>query len=101
MASIPPSAFARWWPIPRSSSSDLAQMTLDRRAFLKLAALAPFAGTANLSWAAASPARKLLVLVELKGGNDGLNMVIPYADPEYARIRPGLAIARDQVVQLS
>jgi uncharacterized protein (DUF1501 family) len=76
-------------------------MTLDRRGFLKLAALAPFAGAANLSWAAASPARKLLVLVELKGGNDGLNMVIPYADPEYARIRPRLAIARDQVVQLS
>src|SRR5450432_2081557 len=76
-------------------------MTLDRRAFLKLAALAPFAGTASLSWAAASPPRKLLVLVELKGGNDGLNMVIPYADPEYARIRPRLAIARDQVVQLS
>jgi uncharacterized protein (DUF1501 family) len=76
-------------------------MTLDRRAFLKLAALAPFAGAQDLSWAAASPTRKLLVLVELKGGNDGLNMVVPYADPEYARIRPRLAIARDQVVQLS
>ncbi|HEX7558962.1 MAG TPA: DUF1501 domain-containing protein, partial [Usitatibacter sp.] len=76
-------------------------MTMDRRAFLKLASLCPFAGAAGVAWAAASPARKLFILVELKGGNDGLNMVVPYADPEYARIRPRLAIPRDQVVQLS
>ncbi|MEK7711638.1 MAG: DUF1501 domain-containing protein, partial [Pseudomonadota bacterium] len=42
----------------------------------------------------------LLVLVELKGGNDGLNSVIPYADSSYYRLRPRLGIARDQVVQL-
>jgi len=51
----------------------------------------------------AAPARygRLLVLVELKGGNDGLNTVIPYASPDYARLRPSLAIARDQVLTLS
>jgi uncharacterized protein (DUF1501 family) len=76
-------------------------MILDRRGFLRLAALAPFAGAAQLSWAAATPARKLLILVELKGGNDGLNTAVPYADPEYARLRPRLAIAREQVVQLT
>lgn len=43
---------------------------------------------------------KLLVLVELKGGNDGLNTVIPYASGEYYSLRPRLAIARDQVIQL-
>jgi len=77
-------------------------MTLDRRGFLKIASLAAFAGAAGLARAAASPqVRKLLVLVELKGGNDGLNTVIPFADPNYARLRPRLAIARDQVVQLT
>ena len=40
------------------------------------------------------------MLVELKGGNDGLNSVIPYADAGYYRLRPRLGIARDQVVQL-
>jgi uncharacterized protein (DUF1501 family) len=44
--------------------------------------------------------QRLLVLVELKGGNDGLNTVIPYADPDYARLRPRLGITRDRVLQL-
>ena len=43
----------------------------------------------------------LLVLVELKGGNDGLNTVIPYADNEYYRLRSEIAIPRDQVLQLN
>ena len=75
-------------------------MTFDRRRFLQAASLAAFAATARISLAAA-PRRKLLVLVELKGGNDGLNTVIPYADPNYAALRPRLAIARDNVVQLT
>ncbi len=75
-------------------------MTFDRRRFLQAASLAAFAATARISLAA-EPRRKLLVLVELKGGNDGLNTVIPYSDPQYAALRPRLAISRDQVVQLT
>lgn len=41
-----------------------------------------------------------LVLVELKGGNDGLNTVVPYADTEYYRLRPRLAVERDRVLAL-
>jgi uncharacterized protein (DUF1501 family) len=42
----------------------------------------------------------LLILIELKGGNDGLNTVIPYSSGEYYSLRPRLAIPRDQVLQL-
>ena len=42
----------------------------------------------------------LLILVELKGGNDALNMVVPYADPLYAGLRPRLALKREDVLQL-
>ena len=43
---------------------------------------------------------RILLLVELKGGNDGLNTVIPYADPRYRQLRPGLGVARERVLQL-
>ena len=33
-----------------------------------------------------------VVFVELAGGNDGIGTVIPYADPNYRRLRPTLAI---------
>jgi uncharacterized protein (DUF1501 family) len=43
---------------------------------------------------------RILLLVELKGGNDGLNTVIPYADHRYRELRPGLGVARDHTIQL-
>ncbi|MFM9969553.1 MAG: DUF1501 domain-containing protein [Burkholderiales bacterium] len=43
---------------------------------------------------------KLLVLIELKGGNDGLNTVVPFADPAYTRLRPRLGVKRDDVLML-
>ncbi|OQS42463.1 DUF1501 domain-containing protein [Chromobacterium haemolyticum] len=55
----------------------------------------------NLSWALAPAGyRRLLVLIELKGGNDGLNTVVPYASADYYRLRPGIAIPREQVLPL-
>ncbi|HXZ62333.1 MAG TPA: DUF1501 domain-containing protein [Acidimicrobiales bacterium] len=42
--------------------------------------------------ASPAPARATLVLITLYGGNDGLNMVVPYADPTYAAVRPSLAV---------
>ena len=82
---------------------------MNRRQFLKTmgwAAGAPMAGNLHgVAWAAPgvnkSPYDNLLILIELKGANDGLNTVIPYANPAYASLRPRLAIARDQVLPLS
>ena len=81
------------------------ELRMNRRQFLRLvssASLLPLAPT--LAFAAApvgADYRHLLVLIELKGGNDGLNTLVPYADATYYALRPKLAIARDQVVQLS
>ena len=43
---------------------------------------------------------RILLLIELKGGNDGLNTVIPYADPRYRELRPGIGVAREHTIQL-
>lgn len=40
---------------------------------------------------------KILVVLELSGGNDGLNTVVPYGDDAYYRHRPNIAIAENQV----
>jgi uncharacterized protein (DUF1501 family) len=42
----------------------------------------------------------ILVILQLAGGNDGLNMVVPYADDAYYRSRPKLGIAADKVLKL-
>lgn len=55
----------------------------------------------NLSYALAPAGyQRLLILIELKGGNDGLNTVIPYASDDYTRLRPAIGIPRPQVLQL-
>jgi uncharacterized protein (DUF1501 family) len=43
---------------------------------------------------------RTLVVLELAGGNDGLNTVIPYRDELYRRLRPALAIPRHEVLPL-
>ena len=73
-----------------------------RREFIAAAA-AGIAGASLPEFVFAAPGagyRGLLVLVELKGGNDGLNTVVPYADPAYVRLRPRIAIAREEVLAL-
>jgi len=44
---------------------------------------------------------RTLVVVELAGGNDGLNMVIPYEDPLYYSDRPTIAVPKNQVLRLN
>ena len=44
---------------------------------------------------------RILVVVELSGGNDGLNTVVPYGDPAYYRARPKIGIPENEVITLS
>ena len=58
--------------------------------------------TAGLEWGnqQAPSAQRTLVVVELAGGNDGLNTVVPYTDGAYYDARPGVAIAQNDVLPL-
>ena len=86
-------------------------MTATRRDFLKAGGLVALGIGApaflGRTAAAAPPSHKagakdtLLVVVELTGGNDGLNTVVPFADPEYAKLRPTLKQAPQRLLKVN
>lgn len=47
------------------------------------------------------PGNKVLVVVQLSGGNDGLNTVIPYRNDIYYKMRPSLGIKREAALSLN
>lgn len=80
-------------------------MTTDRRRFLQTSSLLALGAVAPRALALPSPtarddARKILVVVQLSGGNDGINTVVPYRDPGYAKNRDSLRLAEDQLLKL-
>jgi uncharacterized protein (DUF1501 family) len=80
-----------------------------RRAFLKNGALA-LVGTAAIpsfltravmaQATAASVSRKKLVVIFQRGAADGLNIVVPHAEPSYFQMRPTIAIPQGQILDL-
>src|SRR5438045_3060493 len=83
---------------------------ITRRNFCKTCGLMSMAGvmapTFLAATVAAQPAtlaagKRALVVVQLTGGNDGLNTLIPYADSAYYTARPPLAFTTEKTVVLS
>jgi len=81
-----------------------------RRDFIKASTLLGFGGTVptflGRTALAAEPLGKsdkdtILVVVQLTGGNDGLNTVVPYANEQYYKLRPTIAIPKNQVRKLN
>jgi len=44
---------------------------------------------------------RILVVIQLSGGNDGLNTIVPYRDELYAKARPKLGIPSSDVIKLT
>lgn len=81
---------------------------MDRRSFLKLTATGtggfyflPGFLTAQNLWNKLFSAKpdNILVFIQLNGGNDGLNTVVPYLDPLYYSNRPTIAVEKSSVIQ--
>lgn len=83
-------------------------MPFDRRSFLKRSCLAAGALAAGPKWLAAglferrlsSAADTILVVVQMAGGNDWLNTVVPIADSTYRTARPRVALSPSQTLRV-
>jgi len=87
---------------------------LSRRSFLKRGVVAVSAGLALPSFltkavyagaleGAPDPAfaNRILVVVQMAGGNDGLNTVVPYANGRYHDLRKAIGLADDKLIHLN
>ena len=99
---------------PQLSASARVQMGREwhmatRRAFMKDGAMA-LVGTLAVpaflrrsvlaqATSAATTGKKLVVIFQ-RGAADGLNIVVPYAETNYYRLRPTIAIPQNQVIEL-
>ncbi len=78
---------------------------LNRRSLLRgalaLGGATFMVGSATVSASASSPtsASSVLVVLSLRGGADGLSLVVPYGDPGYQAARPTIAIPQGQLVE--
>ena len=82
-------------------------MVIKRKEFIQIGSLA----TASLlvpkflkafeSKSMVLPGNKVVVILQLSGGNDGLNTVIPFRNDLYYKARPKLGIAKDKVLALT
>jgi uncharacterized protein (DUF1501 family) len=73
--------------------------TLQGSSLVALGAVVP-QFVARTAQAAAPGKDNILVVLEMTGGNDGLNTVIPYADDLYHKARPTLRQTKDVVIRL-
>jgi uncharacterized protein (DUF1501 family) len=75
------------------SVSGLAVVANTEHLFAKALAQAPLAGLPGGN-------DRVLILLNLQGGNDGLNTVVPHANQRYYAMRPNLAISPNAVLRL-
>lgn len=80
---------------------------MDRRKFLKQSSLAsslffvPSFVKAFEQVASSKLGYKRLVIIQLSGGNDGLNTVIPFRNDLYYKERPTLGIQKNNIIKLN
>src|SRR5436190_12772869 len=87
-------------------STHEGSIMLSRRDFLKSSPLISLAPTVPGFLARTARAAKsqtdgrVLVVIQLDGGNDGINTVVPFADEGYAKYRSSLRLPKERLVKV-
>jgi uncharacterized protein (DUF1501 family) len=83
------------------SRRDFLRTSLQTSTLVALAPTVP--GFLERTARAAQPNRdgRVLVVIQLDGGNDGINTVVPFADPGYAKYRKVLRLPTDRLFKIN
>lgn len=89
--------------LPRTTRREFIRAGGKALGFLALSQVAPSFVTRAAAVGSPRPDKDatILVLVQLAGGNDGLNTVIPFGDDRYYKLRPTLGIPRRDSLELN
>src|SRR6185295_6206607 len=96
---LEPTAFTRRQFIGRGIVLASAATTIP--AFLNASGNAMAAALGELSSLPGVPDDHVLVVIQMSGGNDGLNTVVPYGHAEYYKSRPGISTPEKEALKLS
>lgn len=70
---------------------------MKRRNFIKLSVLTSLSLLSPIDIFAKKTNKKTLVLIELAGGNDGLNTLVPFSSKKYYELRPNIALEKNEL----
>ena len=76
--------------------------SINRRSFLKTVTASSLSSLIPMQYALSKDYLngKTLVVLELSGGNDGLNTIVPYADDNYYKFRPNIGIRENKLLKI-
>ena len=87
-----------------SSQSNKSQnngpQSINRRQFMGIAAAVGVSAMLPFPSFAKTRSNNIFIWISLRGAMDGLNVVVPHADPDYADLRPNIGLKPSQLLKL-
>ncbi|MEZ8944151.1 DUF1501 domain-containing protein [Vibrio sp. 10N.247.311.12] len=81
-------------------SQNKAPHSINRRQFMGIAAAVGVSAMLPFPSFAKTGSDNIFIWVSLRGAMDGLNVVVPHADPDYSNLRPNIGLKPDQLLKL-
>ncbi|NOH93581.1 DUF1501 domain-containing protein [Vibrio sp. AIC-3] len=81
-------------------SQNKAPHSISRRQFMGIAAAVGVSAMLPSPSFAKTGSDNIFIWVSLRGAMDGLNVVVPHADPDYSNLRPNIGLKPEQLVKL-
>ncbi|CDU15102.1 DUF1501 domain-containing protein [Vibrio coralliirubri] len=81
-------------------SQNKAPHSINRRQFMGIAAAVGVSAMVPFPSFAKTGSDIIFIWVSLRGAMDGLNVVVPHADPDYSNLRPNIGLKPEQLLKL-